>query len=818
MQDRIVQAVVALLVLAASGAWAQNNQIPPSNTKIAPELAQALQVQGQADFILHFARQADLSPAYDMDWNARGRFVYDALRRNADESQAQARRTLDEAGIEYVSFFTGNLLYVRGGGIELASTLAGLPEVSAVTTAGTYAIVPPIIDDSVSAQPRTSGTLAWGIVDTGADQFWPTYGEGDGIVVANIDTGVQWNHPALAGAYKCGSDPADPACWSDPSNVCGAGGACDNNGHGTHVMGTMVGDNNPALTWQAGMAPGAAWIACKGCESNSCSDFALNSCADWIIAPNGNPANRPHVVNNSWGGGSGNNWYLSKVNAWRAAGIFPAFSAGNQGPTCGTLLSPGDYQESFATAAHDSGGTIASFSSRGPSAFGATPYTKPNISAPGVNVCSSVPTNGWSCGYSGTSMASPHTAGAVALLWACSPDLRGDIDATIQALQGTAGTAPAGDCGAPPSGQGNYTYGYGYLDVLAAGAQYCQTECLTDGDCPDDSLYCTGAPTCTNNECGFAAGPCVGAQPICDEGGDRCVECLNKSHCDPGYICTGNACVPRGTMQASSVKLKAGKTANTDVMKLTGSLDATGADLAGAIGGTLTVTIEAAYIPAPGSITFTFQVPSASVNKGKYTSPKVALVNKTDPVTSFSLDTASGAMKFSAKNVDLTGLACPITFRVQFGDYAAETRLSEVIVNGTRPCPLPLVMGVMDSLEALKVSGKKGTTPGADSVSISGTFTIDGSINPASPVVITLGSDTFTVPGGQFLENSGTYGCKSVDSGNAYISAKFDTVKCTYSIQIKGADVSGSGNVSFGINVFGNPLQVSGGVTLPLGF
>jgi hypothetical protein len=70
-------------------------------------------------------------------------------------------------------------------------------------------------------------------------------------------------------------------------------------------------------------------------------------------------------------------------------------------------------------------------------------------------------------------MASPHTAGAVALLWSCNPNLKGDIDATVQALQGTAGTAPAGDCGAPPSGAGNYTYGYGYLDVLAAGNAYC---------------------------------------------------------------------------------------------------------------------------------------------------------------------------------------------------------------------------------------------------------------------------------------------------------------------------------------------------------
>jgi subtilisin family serine protease len=136
------------------------------------------------------------------------------------------------------------------------------------------------------------------------------------------------------------------------------------------------------------------------------------------------------VVNNSWGGGGGDAWYLSKVNAWRAAGISPAFSAGNS-YTCGSIGSPGDYQESFTSADVDSGGNIANFSSKGLSVFVHEPYTKPNIAAPGVSVCSSVATNGWSCGYSGTSMASPHTAGAVALLWSCNSSLVGQVDLTF---------------------------------------------------------------------------------------------------------------------------------------------------------------------------------------------------------------------------------------------------------------------------------------------------------------------------------------------------------------------------------------------------
>lgn len=472
---RLVNLVVltALSLLAAGAGYGQAVvEFDKDEPKIEKTLLRTLDVTNAGNFYVHFYQKPDLSSAYGMTWEERGHFVVEKLRQNAATSQAEVQKILDQAGLRYHTFISTNSLYVERGDRVTALALADLPQVSAITAPRSYQIVPPIIDDSAAAR-ALAGTLAWGLQDTEANQFWPLYGEGGGIVVATIDSGVQWNHPALDQAYRCGTNPADPTCWHDPSNICGAAGACDNNGHGTHVTGTMVGDNDPFLTYQVGMAPASQWIACKGCESNSCSDFALNACADWILAPGGDPNKRPHVVNNSWGGGPGETWFSSKVDAWRAAGIFPTFAAGNAGPNCDTLGSPGDYQTSFASAAHDSTGTIASFSSRGPSRFGDSPHTKPNISAPGVNICSALPGNSWSCGYSGTSMASPHTAGAVALLWSCNPALRGQIDLTFQILQETAGAAPAGSCGVPASGQGNYTYGYGYLNVLRAGADYC---------------------------------------------------------------------------------------------------------------------------------------------------------------------------------------------------------------------------------------------------------------------------------------------------------------------------------------------------------
>jgi hypothetical protein len=173
-------------------------------------------------------------------------------------------------------------------------------------------------------------------------------------------------------------------------------------------------------------------------------------------------------------------------------------------------------------------------------------------------------------------------------------------------------------------------------------------------------------------------------------------------------------------------------------------------------------------------------------------------------------------MQFSAKNVDLTGVGCPITLRVVLGDYAAEVILDEVVVNGPKKlCPLSLLMGAYDSLETVKVKGKKGTKSESDSISIAGTFTVDGSFDTGDPVVITLGGDTFRVPGVAFTEKNGTYSCKKIERENGTVSAKFDTVKSTYSISIKNTTFSASGDVAFGLDLFGNSLQASGMVELP---
>jgi len=341
--------------------------------------------------------------------------------------------------------------------------------------------------------------------------------------------------------------------------------------------------------------------------------------------------------------------------------------------------------------------------------------------------------------------------------------------------------------------------------------------CLTDDHC-DNGVFCDGAEVCTGDACFDGTEPCEGNVdfPFCDESMDDCVECLVDEDCASGYACFSGTCAPGGFMQIDKASVKAGKTVGTDSMKLSGLLDAGESDLLAA--DEVIVSLTAEYIPDPGVIEYSFPVAAEFLKKGKYTSPKIKSADKTDPVTSLAIDTNKGTMKFSAQKVDLTGLSCPIICRVTIGDdvYIAEMAMNEELVNGEKkPCPLPLLMGVYDSLDVEKVKAKKSTKTESDSISISGTFTIEGEFDQNEPVVIAIGSDDFTVEGAAFVEKKGSYSCKNYDSGIGLVTAKFDTVKAEYSIKIKNATLSDSGNVDFDLALFGNLLSSSNQIELP---
>ncbi len=441
--------------------------------KVDPQILSDLAAEGTAEFIIMMADQADLSAAYVItDWETRGAYVYNTLVAHAASSQANIKTYLDNQGVTYQTFVSVNGLLVRGN-TTLVNELAARPDVGYLVTNGSVALERPGLNGWQQTAVSPS-TIEWGVALVNADDVWNTYGvTGTGIVVANIDSGVEWTHDALENAYR-GNDGDHNYNWYHPTSPAGCDGSaapCDNDGHGTHTMGTMVGDDGGNN--QIGVAPGATWVACKGCEGNSCSFEALLMCADWTLAPtdlnglNPDPSQRPNIVNNSWGGSGGDFWYAGAVTAWRASGIFPQFSGGNRGPSCSVSGSPGDYGISFSAAAVDINSVVAGFSSRGPAAV--TGILKPDISGPGASVRSSVPGNSYAL-FSGTSMASPHVAGVVALLWAADPELVGQVDQTMWLLQQTATPLYTTDgCGGDtPTSHPNNTYGWGLVNAETA--------------------------------------------------------------------------------------------------------------------------------------------------------------------------------------------------------------------------------------------------------------------------------------------------------------------------------------------------------------
>lgn len=458
--------VVSLLWPASAAASPQ----PQSQADIDSAVLKQFESQSEVTFWVIFRQQADLTPAYSIkDWEERGQFVYRQLRAQAESSQARVRALLKSSAKVHRSYWIVNAIQVTADEVTLRS-LAIQPDVGRIIPDRVYHIPPP---QPGTSQPGVNG-IEWNIDRIHAPDVWSTFGvRGEGIVVANIDSGVQFDHPALVSQYRGnqGNGVFDHNYnWFDPSQICGSPSLnpCDNQGHGTHTMGTMIGDDGSSGGNQIGVAPGARWIAAKGCEALDCSSTALMASGEWILAPtdlngeNPRPDLRPHVVNNSWGGGAGDPFYQGIVNAWVAAGIFPQFANGNFGPFCGSSGSPGDYTESYSAGAFDASDNIAEFSSRGSSFFG---DTKPNIAAPGVDVRSSVPGGGYEFN-SGTSMASPHVAGTVALLWSASPVLMGDVAATRELLDQTAGDVDDQSCGGTAAD--NNTWGEGRLDAFTA--------------------------------------------------------------------------------------------------------------------------------------------------------------------------------------------------------------------------------------------------------------------------------------------------------------------------------------------------------------
>lgn len=251
---------------------------------------------------------------------------------------------------------------------------------------------------------------SWGIERIRAPHVWDLLGiDGKGITVAIVDTGVDWQHPALSANYRGGqgAEANHAGNWyhaASPTQTI----PIDPHGHGTHVAGTAVGRLG------IGVAPGANWIAVAIADSHGLiRDSDIHAAFEWLLAPDGKPELAPDVVNNSWGTSGSYTAYVDDIRALDAAGIITVFAAGNNGPDEGTILAPASYPGTIAVAAEDDSGTTTWFSSRGPSPLTTEP--KPLISAPGAQILSAYPDGRYAL-FNGTSMATPHVVGTIALM------------------------------------------------------------------------------------------------------------------------------------------------------------------------------------------------------------------------------------------------------------------------------------------------------------------------------------------------------------------------------------------------------------------
>jgi subtilisin family serine protease len=494
-----VAGAAAALVVASltAGAGSANASTAPSNVdrQLWAELADG----GTTSFWVYLAEQADLTAApintADAPVNRveTTRWVYQELTRVADSSQAGLRAMLEARGVEHTPFWISNVIHVTGDA-GLARQLAARPDVSHLEADEPYQLIEPTA--RVDA-PIGIAAVEWGVTNINADDVWAQFGvTGQGITVASVDTGVRFTHAAVVNQYRgnLGGGAFDHNYnWFDPTGICG-NTPCDNNNHGTHVTGTMVGDDGGSN--QIGVAPGANWIAAKGCGSSSCASNHLLAAGQWMVAPtdlngqNPDPSKAPHVVNNSWGGGRGDTWYQATINAWINAGIFPMFAAGNSGSACNTANSPGDNIPAYAIGAYDINNSIASFSSRGPSGVNSS-VIKPNASAPGVAVRSSTAGSNTSyASFSGTSMATPHASGVVALVLSAAPGLTGDVDGVKAVLNTTARDTSNLQCGGTAAN--NNVFGEGRLDALAA------VQLATGGQPPAPPPVASFTFTCDN--------------------------------------------------------------------------------------------------------------------------------------------------------------------------------------------------------------------------------------------------------------------------------------------------------------------------------
>ncbi len=369
------------------------------------------------------------------------------------------------------NFWITNAIAFRGTK-EAIERVANHEDIALVSFDMPVELIEPV-KSSNHSEPLTA-SHSQGLDVMNAPAVWAMGYTGAGRLVSNIDTGVDGSHPALSPSWRGNNGHPASECWYDPVN--GTTTPTDDGSHGTHTMGTICGRSNTTYD-TVGVAIDAQWISVSVIDVSGSTTSDVIDCFEFIADPDGNPATMddvPDVASNSWGWSplfhgvpACDTTFWDVMDATENAGVVVVFAAGNEGDYgSSSLRTPSDRAttayNAFSVGAidgHTAGYPIAYFSSLGPSTCASGDLNiKPEVVAPGVDIYSSIPGGGYSGDWSGTSMACPHIAGAVAIIRQVNPGLTVDQvkEIIIQSCV---------DLGSP--GQDN-TFGNGYLDLLTA--------------------------------------------------------------------------------------------------------------------------------------------------------------------------------------------------------------------------------------------------------------------------------------------------------------------------------------------------------------
>lgn len=466
--------------------------------KIAASLLEKGMDGTEQGFLIMLHHQVDLSGLAKVKGKeAKALAGWDLLTKATRQGQPEVIYLLEKHHAPVKAFTIVNMVWSFGD-LNLMRAVAALPSVAYVAADSPLRMEE--VEVSEQGILRDFEEVTWGISKIQADSVWAMGFTGSGIVVGGQDTGYEWEHPALIHSYRGwdGTTADHNYNWHDAiyeldplhndqtqeptNNPCGLQSVvpCDDNNHGTHTMGTMTGIDS---TNQIGIAPDAKWIGCRNMERGWGKPSTYIECFEWFMAPtdlnheNPDPAKAPHVIANSWGcppieGCDPSNFGIMElvVNNLKATGVVVVVSAGNNGSGCSTINNPAAiFEASFSVGATRDDDELAGFSSRGPVTVDGSGRMKPEVSAPGVGVRSAI-RNGSYASFSGTSMAGPHVAGAVALILSARPDLSGEVDVIQDILMQTADFIVSEDtCGnVAGSERPNNTFGWGRINVFNA--------------------------------------------------------------------------------------------------------------------------------------------------------------------------------------------------------------------------------------------------------------------------------------------------------------------------------------------------------------